>query len=55
MMTRHLITEVKQQWAMLVLGWVTIRILGQPVDVSDVFVTQDFHKFWYTARGSDFL
>ena len=23
-MSTHLITEVKQQWAMLVLGWVTI-------------------------------
>ena len=33
-MTVSLLTEVKQQWAMLVLGWVTISVRDQLWDVS---------------------
>ena len=32
----HLITEVKQQWATLVLGWMTVLDLGPIWDVSDL-------------------
>ena len=43
LMSTHLFTEVKQQWATLVLGWVTGCVVGQVWDVSDfefVFVTR---------------
>ena len=33
-MTISLLTEVKQQWAMLVLGWVTLSVRDQLWDVS---------------------
>ena len=37
-MTISLLTEVKRQWAMLVLGWVTVSVRDQLWDV-------DFRKF----------
>ena len=46
-MSVRLITEVKQQWAMLVLGWVDIRVQGQLWDVCEselLFVTR-LYKF----------
>ena len=33
-MTVSLLTEGKRQWAMLVLGWVTVSVLDQLWDVS---------------------
>ena len=53
-MSTQLITEVKQQWATLVLGMVTVCVLGQVWNVSDTeFVLwPDFHKFWCTIPVS---
>ena len=42
-MSSHLITEVKHQWALLVLEWVTVLVLAQVQDVYDsdfAFVTR---------------
>ena len=36
MMSICLLTEVKQQWATLVLGWVTVGVLDQLWDVSQL-------------------
>ena len=49
-MTICLLTEVKRQWAMLVLGWVTVSVRDQLWDVSKLvswnfFLSRDFRKF----------
>ena len=43
MMSICLLNEVKQQWAMFVLGWVTVSVLDDLWD--DFFVSPNFHKF----------
>ena len=44
-----LLTEVKLQWAMLKLGWVTVSVRDQLWDVSKL----EFLKIWCTTHVSD--
>ena len=39
MRTISLLTEVKRQWAMLVLGWVTVSVRDQLWDVSKLEIS----------------
>ena len=58
-MSTHLISEVKQPLAMLALGCVTIRVLGQVFDVSNTefvsFLLPEFHKFYVLLAFQLFL
>ena len=55
MMNIGLLTEVKWQWAKLVLRWVTVCVLDQLWGVSDLefLLSPDFCKFQCTTRVSD--
>ena len=46
MMTICLLTEVKWQWAVIVLGWVTVSIRDQLWDVSSGLALGDRNTFW---------
>ena len=51
MTSSHVITEVKQQWARLVLRWVTVWMYS----LMNLFLSLNSYKIWYTACASDFV